>query len=89
VWTYVVAINTSMPGTDRHANLSDALTLESLGIAGPRSVLDWRAGTVADKDRIDTTLAPRDWAFYVVAPADRRADEGDLRKYVTVPTQRP
>jgi hypothetical protein len=85
VWTYVVAINTSMPASD----LADGITLSSLGIAGTRSVLDWRAGTIADNDRIDADLTPRDWAFYVVAPAGRRADEGDLRKYVTVPTQRP
>jgi hypothetical protein len=52
-------------------------------------VLEWRTGTLADSDQLDATLTPRDWAYYVVAPAGRRADDGDLRKYVTMPTQRP
>lgn len=80
VWTYVVAINTS---TD-HVVVYDTLPLD-----GWRSVLDWRAGTIDDVDHLTVTLAPRDWAYWVVAAPGHRADEGDITKYVTVPSARP
>ncbi len=80
VWTYVVAINTS---TD-HVVVYDTLPLD-----GWRSVLEWRRGTLDDLDRLEVTLAPRDWAFWVVAAPGHRADEGDITKYVTVPSARP
>ncbi len=85
VWTYVVAINVSMPETI----VEDVLTLAELGLDGSRSVLDWRTGVATDRTTLAATLAPRDWAFFVVAPLGHRADEGDLDKYVTVPTERP
>ncbi len=81
VWTYVVAINVSLPG--RHVD--DRMTLATLGIDGSRSVLDWRRSTVADSELLHASLAPRDWKLYVVAPPQRRADAGDLTKYVTMP----
>lgn len=81
VWTYVLAINAA----DERVTLSDDLPLHRIGVSGARSVLDWRRGTVAGADRLSCTLAPRDWAYWVIAPAGRRADEGDLSKYVTVP----
>jgi hypothetical protein len=80
VWTYVIAINTS---TD-HVVVYDTLPLD-----GWRSVLDWRRGALDDLDRLEVTLAPRDWAFWVVAAPGHRADEGDITKYVTVPSARP
>jgi hypothetical protein len=49
-------------------------------------VLDWRHGTVSDVEQLRCTLAPRDWAFFVVAPPGVDAGAGDLDKYVTVPT---
>ena len=75
MWTYVVAINTAHEPVE----LADALPLE-----GERSVLDWRTGAVVSTDRLTVTLAPRDWAYWVVAPEGRGADEGDLTKYVTI-----
>lgn len=75
VWTYVVAINTA----HEPVQLADALPLD-----GVRSVLDWRAGTTSSTDRLAVTLAPRDWAYWVVAPPGRSADEGNLTKYVTI-----
>ncbi|MFZ4718592.1 MAG: hypothetical protein ACOYMR_04160 [Ilumatobacteraceae bacterium] len=84
VWTYVVAINAA----DERVTLSDDLGLAEIRLAGSRSVFDWRAGAVDDTDRLVASLAPRDWAYWVVAPLGRRADEGDLTKYVTVPAQR-
>jgi hypothetical protein len=85
VWTYVVAINTSVPAVV----VDDGLSLASLGIDESRSTLEWRTGAVRQADSLRVALAPRDWAYYVVAPPGRRADDGDLRKYVTVPSQRP
>jgi hypothetical protein len=85
VWTYVLAVNASMPATD----LDDTLSLMDIGIDGMRSVLEWRRGTLHHLDRLTAPLAPRDWAFFVVAPPGRRADAGDLDKYVTVATDRP
>jgi Raffinose synthase or seed imbibition protein Sip1 len=85
VWTYVLAVNASIPAVA----VDDALSLTELGLTDTRSVLEWRTGAVADLDRLATALSPRDWAFYVVAPPDRTADAGDLTKYVTVPTDRP
>jgi hypothetical protein len=85
VWTYVVAINTSEPAVA----IDDHLALASLGIDGSRSVLEWRTGVVLETDSVRGALTPRDWAYFVVAPPGRRADDGDLRKYVTMPTQRP
>jgi len=81
VWTYVVAINASMPGVD----VDDALDLAAIGIDGERSVLRWRESEVNPAGRLNLALAPRDWALFVVAPPGRRADEGDPTKYVTMP----
>ncbi len=80
VWTYVVAINTS---TERRA-VGDVFPLD-----GWRSVLEWRTGRLLDVDRLVTVLDPRDWAYWVVAAPGHRADEGDVTKYVTVPSARP
>lgn len=92
MWTYVVAINAA----NERVALSDSLDVASAigavpvaGRSGRRSILDWRAGTVTEHELLAVTLAPRDWAYWVVAPDGRRADEGDLTKYVTVPTVRP
>ena len=85
VWIYVVAINVSSP----RARISDTLPFADLGLDGLRSVLDWRGGTTTIDDRLAVTLSPRDWAYFVIAPPGRMADEGDLGKYVTVPTDRP
>ena len=84
-FTYVVAINASMPGVA----LADSLPLAHLGLDGARSVLDWRTGRVADADVLSATLEPRDWRLFVVAPPGRSAAEGDLTKYVTVPSDLP
>jgi hypothetical protein len=84
-WTYVVAINTSTAAVE----LSDRLGLAEAGIAdaAPRSVYDWRARTLFEADtELTATLAPRDWRLFVVASPGRRADEGDLDRYVTVPS---
>jgi hypothetical protein len=85
VWTYVLAVNVSSPPT----RISDELPLADVlgnGVAQEwRSVLDWRGGTTTIGDRLAVTLAPRDWAYFVIAPPGRTADEGDLGKYVTVP----
>jgi hypothetical protein len=54
-----------------------------------RSVLDWRGGITTIGDRVAVTLTPRDWAYFVVAPPGHFADEGDLGKYVTMPSDRP
>jgi hypothetical protein len=81
VWTYVVAINASMPPRD----VTDELRLDELRVDGSRSVLDWRSGALTRTERITLSLAPRDWRYFVVAPPGRRADDGDLSKYVTVP----
>ena len=75
VWTLVLAVNTSR---DR-VEVSDEFDLGAM-----RSVLDWRAGVVADHDHLTVVLAPRDWAYWVVAPPGRRADEADTTKYVPV-----
>ena len=75
VWTYVVAVNTSTARVE---------VTDSLALGGEASMLDWRLGVVAIVDRLQATLAPRDWAYWVVAPPGRRADEGDTSKYVTV-----
>jgi hypothetical protein len=85
VWTYVVAINVST----RRVHIHDSLALHDLGLEGPRSVLDWRGGTTIIDDRLSGSLAPRDWAYFVVAPLGRLADDGDLRKYVTMPSDLP
>jgi hypothetical protein len=77
VWTYVVAINASVPGVE----IDDWFELD-----GARSVLDWRTGRVADTTKLDGALRPRDWALFVVAPPGHTADEGDVSKYVTVPS---
>ena len=79
-WTYVVAINASSPRSDVH----DHLRLPELGLDHVASVLDWRRKTVWETTILEVRLAPRDWAYYVVAPPGRRADEGDLTKYVTM-----
>ncbi|KAI9015624.1 hypothetical protein DFJ74DRAFT_680955 [Hyaloraphidium curvatum] len=83
-WTYVVAINV---GNERR-EIADALPLADIGIQGPRSVLDWRAGKESAADRLQAKLAARDWSYWVVAPAGRSATEGDTSKYVTVPTSK-
>jgi hypothetical protein len=80
VWRYVVAINVS---TDR-VHVAD-----SFDLGGRHSVLDWRTGTVTDRDQLDASLAARDWAYWVVAPDGHGAGEGDLSKYVTVPSRLP
>jgi hypothetical protein len=89
LWTYVLAINVSIPTETSTTELGDNMLLTELGITGTRSVLDWRRGTVSDRDRLATVLAPRDWSFYVVAPPGRHAGAGDLGKYVTVPSDLP
>ena len=81
VWTYVLATNVA---TSR-ARVGDVVLLTDLGLDAPRSVLDWRGGTAGIGDRLVATLAARDWAYFVIAPPGRMADEGDLGKYVTVP----
>ncbi|HEU4841607.1 MAG TPA: hypothetical protein VFT09_09200, partial [Ilumatobacteraceae bacterium] len=80
VWTYVVAINTSV---DRRV-VADELAVAELGLTGPQEVYDWRRGEVAATDLLAVELAPRDWALWVCAPPGARADAGDRRKYVMV-----
>jgi hypothetical protein len=85
VWTYVLAINVSA----QRVRISDTLPLAQVGLDGLFSVLDWRGGTTSTGDRLAVTLGARDWAYFVIAPRGRTADQGDLGKYVTVPTDRP
>jgi len=75
VWALVIAVNTS----SGHIEVHDEFELGAM-----RSVLDWRTGVTLERDRLSATLMPRDWAYWVVAPPARRADEGDTTKYVPV-----
>lgn len=79
-WTYVLAVNASMPGV----HLTDSLPLD-----GRRDVLDWRTGANGPATELSASLAPREWAYWVVAPPGASARQGDLTKYVTMPTDLP
>jgi hypothetical protein len=83
VWTYVVAVNTS---TDRQV-VADALALADIGLLGAVSIYDWRRRQASAVHSIVAELAPRDWGLWVCAPPGERADDGDLRKYVTVASE--
>ena len=54
-WTYVVALNASMPDIA----VTDVLALHEIGIAGDRSVLDWRRGALTETDTLRSSLEPR------------------------------
>jgi hypothetical protein len=81
VWTYVLAIAVA----NDHRTVTDTLALADLGIEGARSVLDWRAGSIDDRDRLTFQLTGREWAYAVVAPPGTDASAGDRSRYVTNP----
>ncbi|MBI4934092.1 MAG: hypothetical protein HY828_09455 [Actinobacteria bacterium] len=78
-WTYVLAVNASMPGV----NITDSYVIDDVA-----DVLDWRTGSSGSASALTASLAPRDWSFWVIAPPGASAREGDLTKYVTVPSNR-
>jgi hypothetical protein len=79
-WTYVVALNTAA----ERRRIEDQLELTAIGLDGARHVYDWRRGHAVEATTLQCTLEPREWSLWVCAPPGRRADVGDLTKYVTV-----
>ncbi|WP_040493758.1 Sip1-related alpha-galactosidase [Ilumatobacter nonamiensis] len=84
VWTYVVAINTTVDtatGTVGAEALRDRFELD-----GEEIVYEWRTGASATRTAITAELVPRDWALFVVCPTavDEPGESFDPTKYVIV-----